>query len=93
MLCRGALRHRYPFRKPLFMRVCRLSVSILPTVCPQEFLAHRLSLHLFLWSYYSTFCRIVQEKIIKHVLQMENKDRYEVFRFEDVECRHFCVVS
>ena len=47
MLCRDELRHRNPIRKPLFMHVCELSVSILPTVCPQEFFAHRLSLHLF----------------------------------------------
>ena len=46
-LCRDELRHRNPIRKPLFMRFCELSVSILPTVCPQEFFAHRLSLHLF----------------------------------------------
>jgi len=46
-LCRDELRHRNPIRKPLFMRVCELSVLILPTVCPQDFFAHRLSLHLF----------------------------------------------
>ena len=63
-LYRGELRHRNPIRKPLFMRVCELSVLILPTVCPQEFFAHRLSLHLFyglIISYFVELCKFLNK--------------------------------
>ena len=60
---RGELRRRNPIRKPLFMRFCELSVSILPTVCPQEFFCPQIVVASVLWSYYITFCRIMQEII------------------------------
>ena len=46
------------------MRVCKLSALNLPTVCPQEFFAHRLSLHLFyglIIAHFVEFCKFFNQ--------------------------------
>ena len=66
-----------PIRKPLFMRVCKLSALNSPTVCPQEFFAHRLSLHLFyglIISYFVEKCKKEIKEELKPVEEVELKE-------------------